>query len=193
MSRTAQKLQTRQRILEAAGRGFRSGGFGGVGVDALAKEAGVTSGAFYVHFDSKAAAFRDAVDDGMQEVVSAISAFQRDHGKEWWPAFVRFYLGTKRQCALPESCALQSLSPEVARADTASRERYQSRLRNVVDAILAGPASKGAPTSEAAALAALALLIGSVTLTRAVPDEAFADRIATAAVDALLPPTSRKK
>ena len=73
---------------------------------------------------------------------------------------------------------LQSLSPEVARADTASRERYQSRLRNVVEAILAGPASKGAPTSEAAALAALALLIGSVTLARAVPDEAFADRIA---------------
>ena len=36
-------------------------------------------------------------------------------------------------------------------------------------------------------------LVGSVTLARAVPDEAFADRIAMAAVDALLPPTSRKK
>lgn len=193
MSRTAQKLQTRQRILEAAGRGFRSGGFGGVGVDALAKEAGVTSGAFYVHFDSKAAAFRDAVDDGMQEVVSAIAAFQRDHGKEWWPAFVRFYLGTKRQCALPESCALQSLSPEVARADPASRERYQARLQEAVDAIVSGPASKGAPASEAAAWAALATLIGSVTLARAVPDQAFAERIASAAVDALLSPVAAKK
>lgn len=193
MSRTEQKLQTRQRILEAVGRGFRSGGFGGVGVDALAKQAGVTSGAFYVHFDSKAAAFRDAVDDGMRELVSAISALQRDHGKEWWPVFVRFYLGTKRLCALPESCALQSLSPEVARADPASRERYQARLQEVVEAILSGPASKGAPASEAAAWVALATLIGSVTLARAVTDEALAERIAMAAVDALLPPPPRKK
>jgi TetR/AcrR family transcriptional repressor of nem operon len=42
----------RERLVEAAGRGF------GAGVDALAKGAGLTSGAFYAHFDSKAEAFR---------------------------------------------------------------------------------------------------------------------------------------
>lgn len=192
-NRAAQKQQTRQRILDAAGRGFRSGGFGGVGVDALAKEAGVTSGAFYVHFDSKAAAFCDAVDAGMQDVVSTIAAFQRDRGKDWWPAFVRTYLGAKRKCALPESCALQSLSPEVARADAASREHYASRLREIVETILAGPVSAGAPTDEAAAWAALSTLIGSVTLARAVPDEALAERIAEAAAHTLLAATNERK
>jgi TetR/AcrR family transcriptional regulator, transcriptional repressor for nem operon len=48
----------RDRLVEAAGRGFRAGGFGVAGVDALAKGAGLTSGAFYAHFDSKAEAFR---------------------------------------------------------------------------------------------------------------------------------------
>ena len=55
----------RTRLVEAAGRGFRSGGFGGTGVDALAKGAGLTSGAFYAHFDSKAEAFRLVVSDGI--------------------------------------------------------------------------------------------------------------------------------
>ncbi len=185
-NRAVQKQQTRQRILEAAGRGFRNGGFGGVGVDALAKEAGVTSGAFYVHFDSKAAAFRDAVEDGMRQLAAGITALQEAHGKDWWPAFVRFYLGAKRQCALSESCALQSLSPELARADAASRDAYQSRLREVVDAMLAGPISKGAPRTEAAAWSALATLVGSVTLARAVSDDALAEQIASAAMDTLL-------
>ena len=41
------KQEARTKILDAAGRGFRRLGFGGIGVDGLAKEAGVTSGAFY--------------------------------------------------------------------------------------------------------------------------------------------------
>ena len=93
MSRIEKKAQTRQRILDAAGRGFRKGGFGGVGVDGLAKEAGVTSGAFYVHFDSKAAAFRESIIQGMSDVDGAIRQFQTEHGRAWWPTFVRFYFG----------------------------------------------------------------------------------------------------
>lgn len=54
----------RARLADAVGRGFRTGGFGGAGVDALAKGAGLTSGAFYAHFESKADAFRLAVADG---------------------------------------------------------------------------------------------------------------------------------
>ena len=45
MSRSEKKQETRQRILDAAGRGFRKGGYDGIGVDGLAKQAGVTSGA----------------------------------------------------------------------------------------------------------------------------------------------------
>ena len=114
-TRSEQKQFTRQRIVEAVGRGFRKSGFGGAGVDGLAKEAGVTSGAFYVHFESKASAFREAVHVGMSELKHGLRIHQEQHAQHWWAEFVHFYLHIKRKCDLTESCALQSLAPEVAR------------------------------------------------------------------------------
>ncbi|MGH8353417.1 MAG: TetR family transcriptional regulator [Pseudomonas sp.] len=187
MSRSEQKQQTRQRILDAAGRGFRKGGFGGVGVDGLAKEAGVTSGAFYAHFDSKAAAFRESVALGMAELKDGVRHFQAVHGHTWWSEFVCFYLGVKRKCELPESCALQSLAPEVARSDAVSRAEFEAELLNVATVIVAGPTSANAPSDVGGAMAALAALVGAVTLARAVADPVVAEQIAVAAERALLP------
>jgi TetR/AcrR family transcriptional regulator, transcriptional repressor for nem operon len=185
MSRSEKKLQTRQRILQAAGRGFRRGGYDGLGVDGLAKEAGVTSGAFYVHFASKAAAFRESVVEGVSDVVRGVQHFQAEHGKDWWGEFVRFYLA-KRKCDLSESCGLQSLTPEVARADAESRNAFTTELLKVGQAIIAGPKSLDAPRTIEEAQAALATLIGAVTLARAVDDPVVARKIAAAAERALV-------
>lgn len=186
MSRSEQKAITRQRIVQAAARGFRSNGYGGIGVDGLAKAAGVTSGAFYVHFDSKGAAFRDAVQHGMADLNAGVQHFQHEHGADWWPAFVRFYLGAKRSCDLAESCSLQSLSPEVARSDELSRAAFEAGLREVAASILAGPRSPGLPCDLDTACAALAALVGAVTLARAVGSAAMAEQIASATGRALL-------
>jgi TetR/AcrR family transcriptional regulator, transcriptional repressor for nem operon len=186
MSRTEQKEQTRQRIVEAAGRGFRQGGFGGLGVDGLARQAGVTSGAFYVHFGSKAAAFREAVRQGMDELREGVLHFQTTQGKAWWPAFVRFYLGDKRTCEMGDSCTLQSLSPEVGRADAPSREVFEAGLRGVVEAVLQGPRSPQAPRDFDAAAVALSQLIGAVTLARAVASPQVSEQIAAATGRSLL-------
>ena len=186
VSRSEQKVQTRQRILEGAGRGFRKAGFGGIGVDGLAKEAGVTSGAFYVHFDSKAHAFRESIAQGMAELRGGVQYYQAEHGRAWWPEFVRFYLGPKRRCDLSESCTLQTMPTEVARSDEASRTTFENALRDVAQAIVDGPISPGAPPDIETACAALSSLIGAVTLARAVGSEAFAEQIAGAAEHALL-------
>ena len=66
------KEESRARILAGAGRGFRGHGYGGLGVDALTKEAGVTSGAFYAHFKSKAEAFRETVAIGMNDLKAGV-------------------------------------------------------------------------------------------------------------------------
>ena len=47
------KERTHGRIVEAASRLFKQGGFVGVGVDAVMKAAGLTPGGFYAHFPSK--------------------------------------------------------------------------------------------------------------------------------------------
>ena len=187
MPRHEQKAQTRQRILEAAGKSFRQGGFGGIGVDGLSKAAGVTSGAFYVHFDSKSAAFRESVVQGVADVERGIRHFQAENGKEWWPEFVRFYLGEKRKCDLKESCGLQSLSSEVARADASAREAFTGELLKVARAVIEVADATYAPATVEEAYAALATLIGGVTLARAVDDPQVARKIVEATERVLLP------
>jgi AcrR family transcriptional regulator len=186
VSRVEQKQQTRQRIIEAAGRGFRKGGFGGIGVDGLAKEAGVTSGAFYVHFDSKSQAFREAVASGLAGLKFGVEYFQSEHGPRWWPEFVRFYLGDKRTCDLSVSCTLQSLSPEVARSDESARMAFELGLLDVANAVVGGPDSPGAPRDLGSAFVALSTLVGAVTLARATSSLDVGEQIANAAERTLL-------
>jgi AcrR family transcriptional regulator len=178
--RSGQKEESRARILAAAGRGFRRHGFGGLGVDGLASEAGVTSGAFYAHFKSKAAAFREAVTVGMGNLRLGIEAMRAAKGAGWRQAFIDFYLGDRRTCALADSCALQSLSGEVARGDDDVREAYEVELRQVIAAAAAGLQGASERDRRAEAVALLALLAGGVSLARAVKDPALADEIAAA-------------
>lgn len=174
------KEESRARILASAGRGFRSRGYGGLGVDGLAKEAGVTSGAFYAHFRSKAAAFREAVALGMRDLRLAIDRLRAEGGAGWRQRFIDLYLGERRTCDLAESCALQSLTGEVARADDEARAAYEAELRLVVDSAAAGMQGATAAERRAEAMALLALLAGGVSVARAVRDPAFAEEIAAA-------------
>jgi len=177
--RAGQKEESRARILASAGRGFRSRGYGALGVDGLAKEAGVTHGAFYAHFKSKAAAFREAVVAGMGDLRAGIER-TREAGPGWRERFIDFYLGDRRTCDLAESCALQSLTGEVARADDDVREAYEAELRRVIDAAAAGMVSATDAERRADATALLALLAGGVSMARAVKDPAMSDTIAAA-------------
>lgn len=158
----------RARLLNAAGRGFRTSGFGGAGVDALAKGAGLTSGAFYAQFDSKAEVFRLAVSDGLAFLRNGILSFRERHGRNWREAFIDFYLGPRMEVALDEACGLPSFSSDVARADDATRAVYEAELEQLVQALAEG--LRGAHARERA-LALLAILSGAAAMARAVKDE----------------------
>lgn len=172
---SGRKEESRSRILASAGRGFRSRGYGGLGVDELAKQAGVTSGAFYAHFKSKAAAFREAVEAGMDDLRGGVEHFRAAGGDGWLGAFIDFYLGERREADLADSCALQSLTGDVARAGQEVREMFGAKLESVLRALTAG--SPGAP-DRAQAIALLALLSGAVSMARAVEDPAVREEIA---------------
>ena len=175
------KEESRARILEAAGRGFRRHGLGGIGVDGLAREAGVTSGAFYVHFPSKSAAFEEAAAAGLEQLLAGIEGLQAERGTAWIESFVDYYLGFKRTCLLDDACGLQVLTPEVIRADVAVRSRYQAWLTRIAERVAQGlPQRHGAPSTKERAWALLALLSGGVTMARSTADEALSEEMATA-------------
>jgi TetR/AcrR family transcriptional regulator, transcriptional repressor for nem operon len=155
----------RARLVEAAGRGFRNGGFGGTGVDALAKGAGLTSGAFYAHFDSKAEAFRVVVSEGLAKLRNSVARFQERYGRGWRDPFVDYYLGERMEAELSDACGLPSFSPDVARADQATRAVYEAELTRLAEVLVAG--FRGAHADERA-WAFLAVLSGAAAMARAV-------------------------
>ncbi|WP_102796210.1 TetR/AcrR family transcriptional regulator [Bowmanella denitrificans] len=167
-----QKVETRKRISDASARCFRSNGLNGIGIDGLAKEAGVTSGAFYKHFPSKLAAFEEAMIGGMQEVQEAVSLFQSNNA-DWWPEFARFYLQEKSTCEGSQSCGLQSLTPDVGRADPQIKSAFEAQLRELVQQMNPGENNAIPPDTWAK----LAILMGGVTLARAVNSPALQQEI----------------
>ncbi len=180
------KEKAKTKILHAVGRGFRRQGFAGIGVDGLAKEAGVTSGAFYGHFPSKAEAFQAAAVAGLVELRQAIETLRAKEGNRWLAKFAGFYMSTKRTCDLRDSCALQSLTPEVARADQATRVAYEAEVIGIIEAIAAGLPKGALPARRKAAWAILALLSGGVTLARAINDPKVGAQIASSVETAVI-------
>jgi TetR/AcrR family transcriptional repressor of nem operon len=180
------KEEARTKILHAAGRGFRRLGFGGVGVDGLAKEAGVTSGAFYGHFPSKAEAFRAAAVAGLVQLREAIEDLRAKRGDAWLENFVDFYLSVRRTCDPGESCALQSLTPEVARADHDTKAAYEAELLKVVEVLAGGLPNGTLPARRKTAWAILSILSGGVSIARSTADQKTGAQIAAGIKSAIL-------
>ncbi len=175
------KLETRRRILDAAGRGFRSKGYDGIGVDGLAKGAGVTSGAFYAHFGSKAAAFEAALIAGLDEVIAAVPEFQLKHGDDWTTEFSNYYLGKAHRDNLSGGCAMAAFSPEVVRANEKTRALYEQKMQAIAGLVADKMDGASKPERLANAWSYLSSLIGGVTLARAVNSPSLSDKILDAA------------
>jgi len=97
MSRTpnSRKHETHQRIVEVAARALRREGYAGVGVADVMKEAGLTHGGFYAHFDSRDALLVEAVEKAGRESGDALArAVERRAAKGVSPfrALVEAYL-----------------------------------------------------------------------------------------------------
>lgn len=180
------KEQTRKQIVRSAERTFRKLGFGGAGIDRLVREAGVTSGAFYGHFKSKEEAFAATAIAGLAALENTIAQMQQDHGVKWAEKFVDFYLDDLRTCDLAESCALQSLTPDVMRAKASTRSAYEEAFIKVLDRFAEGLPQFDRETARSHARAVLALVAGAVTLARSFGSEEQSKETAQAAREAAL-------
>jgi TetR/AcrR family transcriptional repressor of nem operon len=180
------KEKTRARILEAAGRVFRRQGFHAAGVDRVMEEAGLTSGGFYAHFDSKQALLAEALTQAGAETGSRLDAGLRGlAGRAWVDAFLARYLAPSHRKAMEQGCPLAALVSEVARADGPARESFEAMVRELAARLSdqARGEGRGPGPSDGRALAALALCVGGLGLARAVRDESLADQILEACRD----------
>jgi TetR/AcrR family transcriptional repressor of nem operon len=175
------KAESRARIVGAAAELFRSGGIGNTGLDAVMARAGLTSGAFYAHFDSKQALVEDAVLlAGQLSVEKWFGRFQHLRGRAWVRELLKTYLGPDHRRDLSGGCILPSLGPEVGRQPLEVRKHFSRRLQGFLD--LVGARANGELSLEREqVIAAVALVVGAVVLARAVPEASFQDEISKAA------------
>lgn len=165
---------TRQKITESVSRGFRKFGFAGVGVDALAKGAGVTSGAFYAHFGSKNKAFELALTLGLDEVLSNLPTFYQ-HGEKWLEAFIDYYLSQPHLDDQECGCAMASLTSEVVRGPLEMHAIYENKMQQIAEQIALGLSGEN---THQRAWSVLSLLIGAVNVLRAMSNPELINRLA---------------
>ena len=89
------KQETRQRIIETAGRRFKRDGIDGSGIATLMADAALTNGAFYARFASKTDLVATAVADQLGEQRASFRALAPDRaGVE---QYVRKYLSIQHR------------------------------------------------------------------------------------------------
>ena len=176
------KDASRRRIMEVAGERFRSDGIAASGLAGIMKDAGLTNGAFYPHFQSKADLVRESVSAAMESQADQLGEVMSAGGIE---AAVAQYLSPEHRDRPANGCALAALLPELARQPSKDRRIYAERLR-LMAGIIASKLPKQRHDPESRALAIYAILVGTLQLARAVEGADLSDRILAAGKDAAL-------
>ena len=83
MRRAEQREQTRQALVRESRRLFATLGYAAVGLSQIVSAAGVTKGALYHHFDSKADVFRAVLEQVQQEVAEQVVAAAEAQDGSW--------------------------------------------------------------------------------------------------------------
>lgn len=189
------KQATRRRMIETAGRRFKSDGIDGSGIATLVADAGLTNGAFYGHFSSKDDLVAAVVTDQLDEQVAQLDSLPASQGVE---GFIRDYLSAAHRDDLASGCPSAALLDEIGRCDGAVRHAYTAGARSVIAAI-AGHLSAGgndAAHAEERAIGLVGLLVGSLQLARALDDPELSDRVLVAALTnalTLLAPAGQRR
>lgn len=185
------KDASRQRIMDVAAERFRSDGIAASGLAGIMGEAGLTNGAFYPHFPSKAALVRESVAAAVEVQADQIQELLAAGGPDM---AIDAYLSAEHRDNPGKGCASAALLPEIAREPAETRQVYAERFLKLVRRVAAElPPDTRDP--EDVAFGVFATLIGALELSRAVNGTELSDRILAAgavAAKALLHPRKNK-
>ncbi len=178
--RAEQKEESLHRILDAGAARLCREGLAGAAIADVMHDAGLTHGAFYVHFRSKnelaATALRHALLENRQRWVGAL---KRETWRQRLRRLASRYLTRKHRDDPGSGCALAALVSEAARGDAAFRRAYEGELLKSLHGVCRGSDIESKPTAEQFddAAAFLAMCIGGLSLARAVADDDLSERI----------------
>jgi TetR/AcrR family transcriptional regulator, transcriptional repressor for nem operon len=171
MSRTpnSRKEETHERIVDVAARAIRRHGYAGVGVADVMKEAGLTHGGFYAHFESRDALLVEALARAGRDSAAAVARaaeVRRGKGVSAFRSLVETYLADGHLASLESGCPVAALGGEMPRQSAVVREASAARVERLIGTVR--EALPGAARGAASVVAGT--LVGSLQLARALGD-----------------------
>ena len=180
----SKKEETRSRIVRAAARAIRRHGYEGVGVADVMKEAGLTHGGFYAHFESRDALLAAAAEQAGAESNERLSrAVASAKPGEELSALVDTYL-SDRHVAAPEEglgCAIAAAGSEVPRQQPEVRRAAGRRIKDLIGLVERQLPDWGKSAAHEKAMAITATMVGALLLARAADDPQLSRSIRKAA------------
>jgi len=181
------KQETHERIVKKASIRLREKGAHGIGVADLMKEAGLTHGGFYAHFDSREALVIEAF------------GYAMDRSTERWRKIAEQTPPDKRLATIVDSyltavhrddpghgCAVPTLGAEIARESPKTRRAFATKLDQMIDMMADQISDVPRKAARKQAIAALTTMMGTVVLARIAGSGEFSDESLGAGREAVL-------
>ena len=181
------KLETHARIVKKASVRLREKGAHGIGVADLMKDAGLTHGGFYAHFDSREALVIEAFAHAMDRSTER----WRKLGEQTPPekrlaTIVDSYLTPVHRDDPGHGCSVPALAAEIARESPKTRKAFAAKLEQMIDMLAAQIPELPPKAARKQAIAAIATMMGTLVLARVAGSGEFSDEILGAGRDAVL-------
>jgi len=167
----AHKNKTRETILDSSFLLFSKKGFEGVTIDDLMNNCGLTRGAFYAHFTSKAELYREALKFRASSTKLANLKPEGTSNKQWLSLLLNTYLSfehVKGERSL--SCPLAFLATDINMQDSAIKTAYTDVYYGMNTAIMEY-ASSYTDCDEQDILSVTAMMIGAVAIARTLQNQ----------------------
>ena len=181
------KQETHARIVKKASVRLREKGAHGIGVADLMKDAGLTHGGFYAHFDSREALVIEAF------------AYAMDRSTERWRKLAADLPPEKRLSTIVDAyfdaahrddpgrgCAVPSLGAEIARESPKTRKAFAAKLEQMIDMLAEQIRTCRERPRASRRWRTLATMMGTLVMSRIAGSGELSDEILAAGRDAVL-------
>jgi len=173
----AEKERTHKRIVKIAAKKFREEGLAKVGIAELMKEAGLTVGGFYKHFNSRDDLVAEAVSSALGTWKRQKDAAASGGAPVSYEKLIDDYLNEAHRNNPGTGCAYSALAPEIARSDKRTRALTSEQVRNDIQLIATLLPGRDKRTARSRAILIFSALVGAMSLARAVSNEALSREI----------------
>jgi TetR/AcrR family transcriptional repressor of nem operon len=181
------KFQTHARIVKRASVKLREKGAHGIGVADLMKEAGLTHGGFYAHFDSRDALMIEAVTHAMDRSTERWRKLSEGTPPDKRLAkIVNTYLAPDHRDDPGHGCAVPALAAEMARESARTRRAFAGRMDQMIEMLADQYPGKTRKVARKQAMAALATMMGTLVMARVSGNSELSEEILKSGRDAVL-------